>query len=202
MLFNTGEWCYFDSRFWVLQIFHSEDNIVGRTWLAIYIFAIAAALTGCGMSGSNINVSLNANANTNANLKPAEAAPANAVNSNSNVNANANANAAAKPASNGPKRISFSKGADWSSENLTLAPGESRQFVVSANEAQWLSVESSSQDIKLLMITKKNVGVESEGSSIGAALGAKGDYVFEVRNPGPKEVKTSIKVQITDEGGE
>ena len=180
--------------------FESEDNILRRTLFTVQLIAASIVSAGCGMMGSNVNVSVNTNTNAST-VRSAEAAPANAIVVNTNA-ANANANAAAKPAESGPKRISFSKGADWASENLTLAGGQSKQFVVSGNEAQWLSVEASSQDVKLLMITKKHVGVESEGSSLGAALGAKGDYVFEVRNPGTKEVKTSIRVQIRDEGGE
>ena len=169
--------------------------------LAVSLGAVCVVVGACGMMGSNVNV--NVNANTNANVaKPAgEAAPVN-VNTSTSTNANANANTAANNAASGPKRISFTKGSDWTSETITLAGGQSKQFVVGAAEGQWLSVESSSPDIKLLMITKKNVGVESEGANLGAALGAKGDYVFEVRNPGNKEIKTSIKVQITDEGGE
>jgi|GEM_PF-6809368 len=162
---------------------------------------VALALAGCGMMGGtnvNVNVSTNANANKAANTV-ANALPANVAANASNTNTNANANA--RPTS-GPKRITFTKGSDWSSENLTLAAGESRQFVVSAGPEQYLSVESSSPDAKLLMITKKGVSVENEGASIGAVLAAKGEYVFEVRNPGSKEVKTSVKVQITDEGGE
>ena len=166
------------------------------------IALVCAALCGCGgyvqfngNPGNGNAANSNANANTAANTTNANAAPANA-------NANANANAAAKPADSGPKRISFTKGSDWASENITLAGGQSKQFVVGANEGQYLNVEASSPDIKLLMVTKKNVGVEQEGSNLSATLSGKGDYVFEVRNPGTKEVKTSIRVQITDEGGE
>jgi len=166
--------------------------------LAISLGATCVLIGACGMMGSNVNVNVNANTNANAAKTAADAVPVN-INSNANANANTAANTAV---TTGPKRISFSKGSDWASENITLAAGQSKQFVVGAGEAQWLSVESSSPDVKLLMITKKNVGVETEGSSLGAALGAKGDYVFEVRNPGKKEIKTSIKVQITDEGGE
>ncbi|MFL6373255.1 MAG: hypothetical protein ACJ73D_01185 [Pyrinomonadaceae bacterium] len=168
------------------------------------LFTLGLLLTGCGMmGGTNVTVNANTAANSNGSANSNSAAnsgPTSATGNAANANANANANAA--KTDSGPKRISFTKGADWSSENLTLAAGQSKQFVVSASPEQYLNVESSSSDVKLLMVTKKNVGVEKEGASLGAVLSGKGDYVFEVRNPGKKEVKTSIRVQITDEGGD
>ena len=158
-------------------------------------------LAACGMMGGT-NITVNANTASNSNTAANSNSAANVVPANAASNANSNANANAAKTDSGPKRISFSKGADWASENITLAAGQSKQFVVGATDGQWLDVESSSPDVKLLMVSKKNVGVESEGATLSAALGAKGDYIFEVRNPGSKEIKTSIKVQIRDEGGD
>src|SRR5213592_2945762 len=94
--------------------------------LALSLGAACVVMGACGMMGSNVNVNVN-----------------------SNTNANVNANTAANNAASGPKRVSFTKGSDWTSENITLAGGQSKQFVVGAAEGQWLSVESSSPDIKL-----------------------------------------------------
>lgn len=170
-----------------------------RTTLFLLLAAASVSLAACGMmGGANVNVNVNANTNANA-AQPAEGGPVN-VNTNANTNANTNTNTAAT--SSGPTRVTFAKGSDWASQNITLAGGQSKQFVVGAGEAQYLTVEASSPDIKLLMITKKNVNVDQEGSTLAVHTNSKGDYVFEVRNPGTKELKTSIKVQIIDEGGE
>jgi hypothetical protein len=172
---------------------------VKAIYSTVALGGLGLLLASCGMMGGT-NVNVNANLNSTGNGAGSNVTQANAIANTANVNSNANANAA--KTENGPKRVSFSKGADWASENLTLAPGQSKQFVVSAGPEQYLKVESSSSDVKLLMVTKKGAGVEEEGASLGVVLASKGDYVFEVRNPGSKEIKTSIKVQINDEGGE
>lgn len=171
-------------------------------YFIVALCAFGLLLTGCGMMGSaNVNVNTNVAANTNAAANANSAANAVTSNGGSNANSNANANAnPAKGADSGPKRIVFAKGADWASETITLSGGQSKQFVVGAEDVQYLTVEPSSPDVKVLMVTKKNATVESEGSSLAVHTGGKGDYVFEVRNPGSKEVKTSIKVQIVNEG--
>ncbi|MBV9242937.1 MAG: hypothetical protein JO314_13110 [Acidobacteria bacterium] len=167
----------------------------------VALCALALLLAGCGMMGG-ANTAANANANANANSAAttntaSNAAPSNAA---SNANSNTNANANVAKTDSGPKRISFGKGADWASETISLAGGQSKQFVVGGADVQYLTVDPSSPDVKILMVTKKNATVETEGASLAVHLGAKGDYVFEVRNPGSKEVKTSIKVQIINEG--
>ena len=165
----------------------------------VALCSFALLLAGCGMMGGT-NLTVNANTATNGNAAANTNTAANAVASNVASNANANANANAAKTDRGPKRIVFGKGADWASENISLAAGQSKQFVVGADDVQYLTVEPSSPDVKILMVSKKNATVETEGSSLAVHTGGKGDYVFEVRNPGSKEVKTSIKVQIINEG--
>ena len=167
-------------------------------WI-IALCSLSLLLPGCGMIGG-ANVNVNANSNANSNVSANANASSNTVPTNTNANSNANANVAKTDSS--PKRITFAKGSDWTSESITLAGGQSKQFVVGAGEAQYLTVEASSSDIKMLMISKKNVNIDQEGSTLAVHTNSKGDYIFEVRNPGTKEVKTSIKVQIVDEGGE
>jgi len=177
-----------------------RNTYVKAIYSVLALCALSLLIAGCGMmGGANVNVNMNANTNTAANTAvPTNVGPANAGNANSNSNANANT---AKTDS-GPKRISFSKGSDWTSESLTLAGGQSKQFVINAGDMQYLTVEPSSKDVKILMISKKNVNIDQEGSTLAVHTNSKGDYIFEVRNPGTKEVKTSIKVQVVDEGGE
>lgn len=162
-----------------------------RTTLTLMLIGASLAFAACGMmGGANVNVNVNANANT---AKPAEGGT---TNSNANTNANANTNTNAAATSTGPKRISFGKGADWGSETVTIPAGGSAQFVVGAKKGQFMDIEASSADVKVLMITKGKSEVEDHPDGIGASLNANGDYVFEVRNLAKKEVKTSVKVTI------
>lgn len=164
-----------------------------RTTLSLLLAAAALGFSACGMmGGSNVNVAVNANANT---AKPAEGGPAN-TNTNATTNANANANTAA--ANSGPKRISFGKGADWGSETVTIPAAGSAQFVVGAKKGQFMDIEASSTDVKVVMVTKGKSDNEDHPDGIGVSLKANGDYVFEVRNLSKKEIKTSVKVTIAD----
>lgn len=96
-----------------------------------------------------------------------------------------------------PKRISFSKGANWGSVNITLLPNTAQTFVVSAKSGQTLSVDSSSKELTINLNKGKAETTEDIGF-LNAELLGNGDYVFEVRNTGKKEVKSSIKVTIVD----
>lgn len=139
-------------------------------------------------------------ANSNANANSTAGGAAANTNTNANVNANmiANADANTKPADNLPKRISFNKGANWGAANITLAPGASQKFVVGAKSGQTMDVEVSSKDTSVNLIKGKAQTTEDFGF-LTAELKANGDYVFEVKNPTKKEIKTSVKVTI--EGG-
>lgn len=135
---------------------------------------------GTASGGGN---SVNSNVNTNANA---------------NANANVNTNANTKPADNSPKRIAFNKGANWGAVNFTLAPGASQKFVVGAKSGQTMDVEVSSKETSVNLVKGKAQTTEDFGY-LNAELQANGDYVFEVKNPTKKEIKTSVKVTI--EGG-
>lgn len=155
----------------------------------ITIFTLASlSLMACG--GTTTNVTVNANvANTAANAKPANTNTANA-----NTAANANA---AKPAESGPKRISFSKGADNTVENFELEPGQSKKFVVGAKKGQDLTIADAEQGAKITMLTKgKLVDINDDLGNYNATTIADGDLVFEISNPTKKKIKASINVMI------
>jgi hypothetical protein len=156
---------------------------------------IGSFLMACGgNSATNVN-----NANVNANLVSGGNA-GNVANANVNSNANSNtANVVAKPVvDNSPKRISFGKGANWGTSNVTLAPNATQLFVVGAKSGQTMDVEASSKDVAINLRKGKAQTTEDFGY-LNAELQANGDYVFEVKNTTKKEVKASIKVTI--EGG-
>jgi len=153
----------------------------------ITIFAFAAiCLMACG--GTSTNVTINANAaNTTANAKPANT---NTANANTNTNA-------AKPAESGPKRISFSKGADNTVENFDLEPDQSKKFVVGAKKGQDLTIADADQTAKITMLTKgKLVDINDKPGNYNATTIANGDIVFEISNPTKKKIKASINVMI------
>ncbi|MBK7394067.1 MAG: hypothetical protein IPI64_12340 [Chloracidobacterium sp.] len=157
----------------------------------ITIFALASlCLMACGGTATNTNTTANAT-NTVANTAP--------TNTNT-VNANANANTA-KPASSDPKRISFSKGADNTVENLDLEPGQSKKFVVGARKGQDLTIADADQAAKITMLTKgKLVDINDEPGNYNATTIANGDIVFEISNPTKKKIKASINVMIVTIG--
>lgn len=158
-----------------------------------FIGLIGSFLFACGSNpATNVN-------STNVNSNPVGAGNvANTTNTSANANAN-NANVAAKPAvDNSPKRIAFSKGANWGATNITLAPGASQKFVVNAKSGQTMDVEVSSKETSVNLIKGKAQTTEDFGF-LSAELQTNGDYIFEVRNSTKKEVKTSVKVTI--EGG-
>lgn len=150
---------------------------------------LCIAFFGCKSETANTNSNTAAsggasNTNVNANV---------AVNANTSANANVNANA--KPADTSPKRIAFNKGANWGAVNITLAAGAAQKFVVGAKKDQTMEVEVSAKETSVNLIKGKAETTEDFGF-LNAELQANGDYVFEVKNPTKKEIKTSVKVTI------
>ncbi len=156
----------------------------------LFIAFVSSLLLACGN-----NPAVNSNANTGG------AGGGNIANTNSlsaNV-ANTNTNANNKPAvDNSPKRISFGKGQNWGSSNVTLAPGATQLFVVSAKAGQTMDIETSSKDIAVNLRKGKAETTEDFGY-LNAELQSTGDFIFELKNISKKEVKTSVKITI--EGG-
>lgn len=165
------------------------------------IAVVSFALAGCskpdaGANAQNTNAANPSNANKSSNATAGQ--PSNTA---TPVNANANSNVN-KPVDNTPKRIVFSKGANWGTANVTLAPGAGAKFVVGAKSGQMMDVEASSKEVSINLIKGKAQTTEDFGY-LNAELKANGDYIFEVRNSTKKEVKTSVKVTIespTEEG--
>jgi hypothetical protein len=162
----------------------------------IFIGLFGSFLIGCtGTATTNTNVNVNANTNAqaaggNVNIN------ANVANTAVNVNSNANKKAVVD---NSPKRMSFGKGQNWGTSNITLPAGGTQRFIVSAKTGQTMDVEVSSKDTSVNLI-KGKAKTEEDFGFLTAELQANGDYVFEVKNSTKKEIKTSVKVTI--EGGE
>jgi hypothetical protein len=156
-------------------------------------------LTACGGgSATNMNTNVNANSIQNNNATAASG------NVNTNVNVantavNTNANTAKPVVDNSPKRMSFGKGQNWGTSNITLPAGGTQRFIVSAKSGQTMDVDVSSKDTSVNLI-KGKAQTEEDFGYLTAQLQANGDYVFEVKNSTKKEIKTSVKVTI--EGGE
>ena len=160
-------------------------------------------IISCGGNNATNNANANASPKTNGNVANnavnTNTTSANTTNTNT-VNANKPANATAtKPAvESGPKRIAFGAGKSESTENLTLAAGESKQFVVGAKTAQILMIDAESIDAKISLI-KGKVAKEAtleEPGHYDTTLLENGDFVFEVKNASKSELKTSIKIII------
>ena len=110
-------------------------------------------IISCGGNNATNNATANAPPKTNGNIASnavnTNTTSANTTNTNTvNTNKPANAaTAATKPAvESSPKRIAFGAGKSESTENLTLAAGESKQFVVGAKTAQVLMIDAESID--------------------------------------------------------
>jgi hypothetical protein len=166
----------------------------------LLMIVLSLILTACG---AKMEVSTNTtNANPNSPVTTANSNTGNAsAGSNSNVNKPVNTNANVKPADNSPKRIAFSKGANWGAMNITLAPGAAQKFVVGAKKGQMMDVEVSSKETSVNLIKGKAQTTEDFGY-LNAELQANGDYIFEVKNSTKKEIKTSVKVTIESNSGD
>lgn len=161
------------------------------------VIAASALSFSCFMAsapGDMVKSNTNASANNSV-----EMAKANTSNTSAVTKVDSNANAHLTREDEHGKRISFARGSTWGTENVTLKAGQSKKFIVGAKRGQYLTVEPSSPDVKLLMVTKGKAAIDSEGDRLAASLGKDGDYIFEVRNPGSKEVKTSIRIEVVEE---
>ncbi len=192
-----------------MKIFFFIQNQRGNNLKTILLISsIGLFLAACGnQTAVNSNAvtvvnSTNPNAAVNAKENSANAAtPANTA-SPANTNKTAETNTA-KPADNNPQRVSFSKGQSFTTENLTLAPGASKQFIVGAKKGQFLVVEPDSNnptpdELKVTLLTKGKATIGDLSEFLSATLNADGDYVFEVKNVSKKEIKTPLRVQIDD----
>ena len=177
---------------------------------AIGLFAMACGGTPAPTNNANTNstnanvannTTINATAN-NANIANTTNT-ANSANSANTANANKPANAtAAKPAPAGPKRVSFAAGKSEGTESVSLAAGESKQFVVGAKTGQIFMVDSDSKDLEITMV-KGKVATDAtliEPGHYDTTLLGNGDFVFQVKNTSKKEVKSPVKIIIGHTG--
>jgi hypothetical protein len=162
-----------------------------------FIVFFGMSLMACGGSAPADNAA-NKPANAPANTANTTAnAPAN-TSGNTPANTAPNANSASeKPGATGPKRVSFAAGKSEGTESLTLAAGETKQFVVGAKLGQIFMADTDSKDIEITMVKGKDSAQMKEPGHYDSTLLADGDYVFQVKNTSKKEVKTSMTVTIS-----
>jgi hypothetical protein len=173
----------------------------------LFIGATALFAMACGGNTATVNTNANtANVTNTANIVNTVAnAPTNTANSANTTNtatpANANKAAnttAAKPAPSGPKRVAFAAGKSEGSESVSLAAGESKQFVFGARNGQIFMAEADSKDLEITMVKGKDTAPLKEPGYYDSTLLADGDFVFQVKNNSKKEVKSSVKIIISD----
>lgn len=170
---------------------------------AVGLFSIACGGTPAPTNTANSNANTTANVanNTTTNAPATNANVANTTNTTNTTNANKPANAtAAKPAESGPKRVSFAAGKSEGNENVSLAAGESKQFVVGAKNGQIFMVDADSKDLEITMVKGKDTAQKKEPGYYDSTLLADGDFVFQVKNTSKKEVKSSVKIIISHTG--
>lgn len=169
---------------------------------SISLFAVACGGTPAPTNTANTN-SVNSTANVANNAPSNNVNVANTANTANASNANKPANAtAAKPAASGPKRVSFAAGKSEGNENISLAAGETKQFVFGAKSGQIFMVDADSKDLEITMV-KGKVATDAtliEPGHYDTTLLGDGDFVFQVKNPTKKEVKSSVKIIISDTG--
>lgn len=175
----------------------------------IFIGLASLTLMACGGNSAPINTTTANNTNVNvantavnSNANNANVAnTTNTANAANTANANKPANAtAAKPAPNTPKRVSFAAGKSEGKESVSLAAGESKQFVFGAKIGQIFMVDTDSKDIEITMIKGKDSAQMKEPGHYDSTLIADGDFVFQVKNTSKKEVKTSMNIIIGNTG--
>jgi hypothetical protein len=181
---------------------------------ATLISLLGLSLMACGgntapTNNATTNTNATANVANNATNTPANSANTTAPTNNTNAVAPTNAAntagkpanaAAAKPAESGPKRVSFAAGKSEGNESVSLAAGESKQFVVGAKSGQIFMVDADSKDLEIKMVKGKDTAQKTEPGYYDSTLLADGDFVFQVKNPTKKEVKSSVKIIISHTG--
>jgi hypothetical protein len=168
---------------------------------SIGLFAMACGGTPAPTNTVNTNANTTANVanNTTTNAPTTNANVANTTNSANTANANKPANAtAAKPAPSAPKRVAFAAGKSEGTESVSLAAGESKQFVFGARNGQIFMAEADSKDLEITMVKGKDTAPLKEPGYYDSTLLADGDFVFQVKNNSKKEVKSSVKIIISD----
>jgi len=175
-----------------------EKHMLKRT---ILIGSIGLLAMACGGNTATPNPTNTTPTNGNTAVNSVTNAPANTVNTANTANTTNKAKTAnttaAKPAESGPKRVSFEAGKSEGNENISLAAGESKQFVVGAKTGQIFMVDTDSKDIEISMVKGKDSAQMKEPGHYDSTLLADGDFVFQVKNTAKKEVKTTMKVIIS-----
>ncbi len=165
----------------------------------IILTAATICFAGCTVTTNVSNNAANGNAANTANSSTPTAPAADA-----NIAKPAD-NSAAKTESSGPKRISFAKGKTESVQSITLAPGASTQFILGATGAQTLFITPETGELTFRIVKgiageliKGDDGVYSAETKGNNA--ARGDIVFEVKNPTKTGISEKITIAIEDFG--
>lgn len=153
---------------------------------------------------ANTTANIANNSTTNAPANSANVANVtNTANKANTANATKPVNAtAAKPAAAGPKRVAFAAGKSEGNESVSLAGGESKQFIFGAKSGQIFMVDADSKDLEITMV-KGKVATDAtliEPGHYDTTLLGDGDFFFQVKNTSKKEVKSSIKIIIGHTG--
>lgn len=153
-------------------------------------------------NSTNTTANVANNSTTNVTANNANVAnTTNTANTANTANATKSANAtAAKPATLGPKRVSFASGKSEGTESISLAAGESKQFVFGAKIGQIFMADADSKDLEITMVKGKDSAQMKEPGHYDSTLLADGDFVFQVKNTSKKEVKSSVKIIISHTG--
>jgi hypothetical protein len=96
------------------------------------------------------------------------------------------------------KQLYFAKGESELSETFTLVPGGSKAYVVSGRAAQILSIDSTSKDLAISMVSGNITAPTTEPGHYDATLVAYSNCVFEVKNTSAKELTATITVVMAD----
>ena len=83
---------------------------------------------------------------------------------------------------------------------MTLPPGGVKRFAVEGTYGQKIKVSADSKDAVVKMISGTDRQVESAGGGLVLRITVGGDVIFEVRNAGANELRTTVRVEITSGG--
>ena len=157
-----------------------------KTSYLIVISVIVLGLVNCGVENRNGNASSPPPANITPNT--------NITNPNTNV-ANAESNTVVV---GGVTRITFAKGASSGTASVNLPPNGSEQFTVEGNYGQKIKITAGTKDAIVKIISGTDRKVESPGGGLVVSITVSGDVIFEIKNASDKELKTTVRVEITD----
>ncbi|REJ76064.1 MAG: hypothetical protein DWQ47_10595 [Acidobacteria bacterium] len=106
---------------------------------------------------------------------------------------------APEPPEAAPERVRFRPGATEGTVRFTLAPNETKRYVIGVAPAQYLHIGMDDETPVLSIPNRSRISEVNEGESFidGVTLST-GDIVFEISNPTQRSVRTFAIVTIKD----